>query len=293
MRQFTKEQMQRARKTDLYDYLTNNHMDIHKREGQSLRPVENHSLSIKKGYCGYLDFSDGEHGNAVDYLTRYLGYQIDDAVFALIGESDVQEEQQEQEEQQMNIDTGKILFPAPVNGKYRQLFAHLISRGIPADVIQRLIHSGLIYQSRDYNNIVFLNYERDWAELRGTYTYTEEPFHGIVANSRRDGFWWFRTSEDAQICYICEGGIDAISLYLLHRGMNNCKNAYYISIGGAAKQQTINRIKHQKTVILAVDNDTAGEECRNRNSDLDAIIPYNKDWNEDLVAYKRNRAKCF
>lgn len=279
--QFTKEQMQRARKADLYDYLSRNHMDTHKREGQSLHPRDNHSLSIRRGYCGYLDFANGEHGNSVDYLTRYLGYPIDAAVFSLIDESDILEERKE--ERSASAEKGQILFPEPANGNYRQLFAYLINRGIPADIIQRLIGSGLLYQSRDYNNIVFSNHERDWGELRGTYTFASKPFHGVVRNSREDGFWWFRTSEDAETCYICEGGIDAISLYLLHSRVEGRKNAYYISIGGAAKQKTIDRIKRNMTVVLAVDNDKAGEDCRNRNSELDVIVPKYKDWNEDLV----------
>ena len=35
-------------------------------------------------------------------------------------------------------------------------------------------------------------------------------------------------------------------------------------------------------IILAVDNEEHGEECRQRNPDLEHIIPTNKDWNQDL-----------
>lgn len=57
---------------------------------------------------------------------------------------------------------------------------------------------------------------------------------------------------------------------------------YYISIGGAAKQPAIDRIKRQIKTVLAVDNDSAGQICRDRNSELPFILPVTKDWNEDL-----------
>ena len=58
--------------------------------------------------------------------------------------------------------------------------------------------------------------------------------------------------------------------------------AVYVSIGGVANQRTIDRLKRKHGVVLAVDNDQAGEECRKRNPDLPTLIPVRKDWNEDL-----------
>ena len=49
------------------------------------------------------------------------------------------------------------------------------------------------------------------------------------------------------------------------------------------KQPAIDRLKRHTRVILAVDNDEAGSECRKRNSELESIIPNHKDWNEDLL----------
>ena len=130
--------------------------------------------------------------------------------------------------------------------------------------------------------------ERDFAELRGTYTFGN-PFHGIVPHSRHDGFWWFRTSRNAAKAYICEAAIDAISLYELHKIQGNHEEAYYISIAGVAKQPAIDRLKKYKyKLVLSVDNDDAGQNCRNRNSDLEYIIPVHKDWNEDLQSLKNN-----
>lgn len=82
---------------------------------------------------------------------------------------------------------------------------------------------------------------------------------------------------------MCEGAIDAISLYILHQRFGYRDPALYISIGGVAKQSAIDRIKRQICTVIAVDNDTAGDECRYRNKDLQVLIPQKKDWNEDLM----------
>ena len=74
MQHFTKSQMQSARKANLYDYLMCNHLSDCIKDGNSLRPKCNHSISVKKGYAGYKDFASGETGNSVDFLVRYMGY---------------------------------------------------------------------------------------------------------------------------------------------------------------------------------------------------------------------------
>lgn len=283
MKHFSKDQMQQARKADLYDYLMRYHAGRFKVEGKSIHPIDNASLSIKRGYSGYLDFATEEKGNSVDFLVRYMGYQVDDAVLALAGDLVVCKESSLPNNDMIAQEKLPPVFPEPAAGRYRQLFAFLSGRGIPVSTIQGLIDQRLLYQSKDKNNAIFINFDRDWAEMRGTYTLGKKQFHGIPENCRFDGFWFFRSGKDADTAYICEAAIDAISLYLLHMRHGKTAPAYYVSIGGAAKQQAIDRIKGQiKDTVLAVDNDPAGQTCRDRNPELSFILPVSKDWNEDL-----------
>ncbi len=285
MENYTKEQVKIARKADLYAYLILNHSSLFKKEGDSLRMKDNHSISIKRGYSGYKDFETEETGNSVEFLVNYLGYDFVKAVLALCGDNISVPEMNISE----NVFTDKLppSFPEPSHNGFKNLFAYLCNRGIPNDVIQGLIDRKLLYQTQEKNNIVFINHERDWGEVRGTYTFGDKKYKGIVKNSRKDGFWWFRTSKDAAVAYVCESAIDAISLYLLHCREEDPADAYYISIGGAGKQSAIDRIKKDIKTIIAVDNDEAGSECRKRNIDLECIIPELKDWNEDLVKKKK------
>ena len=82
--------------------------------------------------------------------------------------------------------------------------------------------------------------------------------------------------------YICESAIDAVSLYQLLQTPGT-----YISIAGCGKSKTIkNIIADHQNVVLAVDNDDAGNNIAKMFSNLKRLIPKNKDWNEDLVALK-------
>ena len=285
MQHFTKSQMHSARKANLYDYLMRNHLSDCIKDGNSLRPKCNHSISIKQGYAGYKDFSSDETGNSVDFLVRYMGYDLDMAVIALSGQVAPVLIAGAERKKKSNI-VVPVEFPKPLIGhRWKQLYAYLQARGISVDIINLLIQQKIIYQER--NNIIFINRERDFDEARGTYTYGK-PYHRIY-KGQADRFWWFKPWEGTAECvYVCKAAIDAISLYQLHTSAKESQKAIYVSLGDVANQQTIDRLKRQPAgykVVLAVDNDAAGEACRKRNNDLDYILPEGKDWNEDLLNY--------
>ena len=285
----SKEQIASARSADLYDFLVQYYDFNFKHEGDSIRPVDNHSISIKKGYTGYKDFATNETGNPIDFLIKHMGFDFINTVQALSDVPASAISQSADISQKDGIENVPPQFPAPVDGRYKNLFAYLKNRGISTETIQMLVEQKNMYQEKSKNNIVFINMEKDFAEIRGTYT-LGKSFHGIVPHSRHDGFWWFRTSRNAAKCYICEAAIDAISLYELHKMHGNMEETYYISIAGVAKQPAIDRLKNSKLdIVLAVDNDAAGQKCRDRNSELEYILPINKDWNEDLQALNRNQ----
>jgi len=277
----TREQIQQARRANLFNYLCSHHADEVEtdRHDKTLRLVVNHSISVKSDYSGYLDFSSGEKGNGIDLLTRHFGYDFQSAVLALCGDnfsfsfpSNFQKSTEMKEKKQ------SIQLP-PTAKDYRRIMAYLIkTRHIPAYIIQPIIDQGLLYQADKSNNAVFVSRKKDFAELRGTLT--DRPYHGIVAGSRHDGCWAFCLGKGADTAYICESAIDALSLATITGEV-----AHYVSIAGAGKQPAIDQIKASGIkVIIATDNDQAGDACRHRNKDCDTIRPqYGKDWNEDLI----------
>ena len=288
-RTVTRDEIVSARTASLYDFVLAYHSGLFKRSGQSLYMTDHNSVYIKKGFPGYNDFSGETHGNPIDFLMKHLGYSFVDAVTSLNRFGSAIPECRRDSRKDTDFQTiaapVPVRLPPPADRPFRNMYAYLMARGIPAWMIRRLEQAGLVYQDRDHNNVVFVSKEKDYCELRGTFTYADRPFHGS-RKAGPDRFWYMSPSDGMpETAYVCEAAIDAVSLYLIHKDRGTAEKAMYVSIGGVSNQQAIRRVKNMLPVTLAVDNDRAGEECRNRNPDLPFIIPVHKDWNEDLKCH--------
>ena len=286
----TRDEIVSARAASLYDFVLTYHSDMFRRSGQSLYMTEHDSVYIKKGFPGYNDFSTERHGNPIDFLMEHLGYSFVDAVTSLNRFNTAVPEFHKEDRHDTNTHTtaapAPVSLPPPADRPFRNMYAYLMGRGIPVWMIRLLEQTGLAYQDRDHNNIVFVSKDKDYCELRGTFTYADRPFHGC-RKAGPDRFWCFSSDEGKpETAYVCEAAIDAVSLYLIHKDRGTDKKGLYVSIGGVANQKAIQRIQNMLPVTLAVDNDRAGEECRKRNPDLPFIIPFHKDWNEDLQCHE-------
>lgn len=286
--QYTKEQRAIANKIDLYDFLLKYHAELFKKEGvRYLRYKNDHSVIIGSGKNGYKDCATDKGGSNIDFLTTYLGYSLVDAILALSGGTiSPCKTQKSNTEPFSKSENAKIVIPPPIEGSYKRLYAYLLNRKISKETIQFLIDKKLIYEEKEHHNIVFINKKRDFGEVHGTLSY--KSHHGVLTNSANGGFWFFQIG-DRNKCknvYVCEAAIDAISLYELHKMENKLNDNVYVSIAGAGKQEPIDFLKKHYHVIIATDNDEAGQNTRDRNSELEYIIPELKDWNEDLIKKK-------
>lgn len=304
-----------ARRAPLYDYLKARRPGDVILEGGSLRLAKDRSVVVSDAYTGYIDYATGETGNPVDFLVRYLGYGFQDAVAELCGYMSLPTDLQAGT---INVgdltgyappDAGPPAIktspgtppaaaprpfapPPPVQGPYARLFGYLVhQRGIPAQLVQELVDRRLLYQDAAHGNAVFIDPDRTYAELRGTVPGV--PFHGLAPGSDPEGFWWFKPGGPSGAptgAFICEGAIDALSLYLLRLKLPlpPGDDPMYCSIGGVANQKRIDRIRSVMDsaglpTVLAVDNDPAGEKCRERNPGCHTLVPRSKDWNAVLL----------
>lgn len=267
----TKESIQKARAADLYEYLLRVHPDEFKREGQWLRLKRNPSICLKRGCGGYKDYATNETGNSIDFLVNYMNYDFIEAVNSLAPTASCTA---------TDSMVHEVVFPER-SGSDDAVRSYLSGRGFPDTVIEQLISKGLLYQDVR-RNAIFRSRSGDFFELRGTMKGT--PFHRCGKRTP-DCFWAFVPEGPAEKAYICEGAIDAVSLYLIHlRTGVSVKNKAYCGIAGVANQKAIEKIRRYLPAVLAVDNDDAGELCRARNNDLESVIPHAKDWNEDLTS---------
>ena len=279
-----------ARRVNLYQFLCTYHSSDIIRENRYIRLKEHDSICIHENSSGYVRFStQSETGNAIDLLTRYLSYTFVEAVQALITADPgcVRHVAAGTESALTPGEPAVFSLPEPSAQPYSRVYAYLTkTRGISYRTVNALVDAGLIYQDASHGNAVFLNRQKDYCDLRGTYT-LGSPFHGC-RRMDASGHWFFQVGKDepVRIAYICESAIDAISLYELHRHQGMlCKPAMYCSIGGVSNQKAIDRIVSEGyRTVVAVDNDSAGDACRTRNNKLESIIPQHKDWNEDLLS---------
>lgn len=268
-----------AQNVNVYDFAINHLADAFIYEGSSLRLRSDHKIFISAGAAKYFDNDTGLPGNGIDLLVRYFGYDFVDAVVILTSYSSVTI--QSSVPLSNNQKNKAFVPPVPFNGPYRQLFAYLTSRGIPSTVVQRLINMKLLYQSDDHQNVVFINQEHTYAEIRGTYTFGQ-PFKQSLG-TKAGNFWCVPNIENSDTVFICESAIDAVSLSIL-RNHEHLPKAVYVSIGGVHNAKAIDKLLIAgKRVIIATDNDIAGQNCRNRFSNLEYVISKLKDWNDDLL----------
>lgn len=291
MKSVNREQARIARRADLYSYLLSRFPDRVTRVGTSLVHLKDHdSVYVKRGFSGYNAFSSGDHGNPIDFLLKYLqfpGY-VEAVTELYLFETGRYPANAPAPAVPLSSSPGPpspslprpMAIPPPDRPPFRRMYRYLQSRGIPEEFLDQLVDSGVLYQEAQTGNAVFISPEHDCCELRGT---GSKPFHGVRrTSSNRFWYWNPHPGIRADLVFVTEGAIDALSLCLLHRQVGFDIPCVYVSIAGVANQRTIDRIKKQRPTVLAVDNDSAGEGCRARNPELPFILPRKKDWNEDL-----------
>lgn len=276
-------QIQAARRADLYEYLLRYHPDsVKKADHSRLQHVAHDSLIITKG-MGWVRNSQSETGNGIDYLMEYHGYTFQRAVAALAtfaGEYCDEETCKEIRTTPTYSNTPqeakKEPFKTPnrIDGRFTRVFAYLSNtRKLDIKIIQHLIDKNLLYED-ERHNCVFFSAQSQYAELVGTLS--QKRFKGIAAGSDEDGYWMFGATGGK--IYVCESAIDAASLFQLRR-----ERAGYASIGGL-KPESIKRIQADfpsSEIILAVDADDAGDKFSAKLPDLQRITPtIGKDWND-------------
>ena len=226
----------------------------------------------------------------------YMGYTFQEAVGSLLkADNIVVSSIEHKKHTSVQEESREIQLPQKAEGSPTRVIAYLLGRGISMNIILELLNRGLLYQAAVTNNCVFINHEKDYFEQRGTITKEylkegQEPFRQ-VKRTLKSNYWYITQDnisfDEVEKVLVCEAAIDAISLYqILHEHMKSKEKFACVSIGGVANQETIERlVATGKMVVLAVDNDKAGDFCRKVNSTLPYLLPVSKDWNEELKLY--------
>ena len=179
------------------------------------------------------------------------------------------------------------------NESMRRVYAYLLlKRGLDKDVVSAFSKKGLIYESADYHNVVFVGDDKDGKvrhiSMRGTGTTSN--YRGNVPNSEPEySFHWTGKSDKL---YLFEAPIDMLSYITMHKeGWDKHSYAACCGVGDKVLDQMLKDNPQIKKVYLCLDNDEVGKKFDERISDklfekgvaCKILVPKNKDWNEDLL----------
>ena len=172
-------------------------------------------------------------------------------------------------------------------------YAYLINRrGIDRDVLYAFAHKGMIYESSDYHNAVFVGFDGDGiprhAHKRGSGS--SSTFKGNQDSSLPEyTFHWTGTSNKL---YLFEAPVDMLSFISMHKdGWQKHSYAASCGVSDHVLWQMMKDNPNIHSVFLCRDNDEAGQSANKRTSDAlfvkgvqhEILVPIHKDWNEDIL----------
>lgn len=280
---FTKEQREQARRTDLANFLIS-HGEKVKKSGSEYEWLDGSQKVTIRGHLWYHQYEQ-KGGDAIDFIRKFYNKDYAEAVEMLLnnGGGQIVNLQTTEREQ-------KPFILPPRNDRMSRVFSYLLlTRGIDKDVLFEFVKNKMIYESADYHNAVFVGYDSSGkprhAHKRGTVT--SNSYKGNVAGSQPEfSFHWHGTSNTI---FLFEAPIDMLSFISMHK--ENWKNHSYAascSVSDRVLFQCLKDNPNIKNVFLCFDNDEAGQTANKRIADKlniqnEILVPTYKDWNEDLT----------
>ena len=262
------EQLARAREMDLLTYLRCCEPEELVSAGGNTYATRSHD-SLKISNRKWYWWSRGVGGsNALDYLTTVRELPLPDAVQRVLSAAGVPVAEVAHSKK---AHPTKIFSLPPKHADNRRVFSYLHGRGIDPEIINHCIKHGLLYESAQRHNCVFVGFAGDrpaYAMQRGTLQ--EKRFVGEVAGSdKRYSFAVPTTPGGSTTLCIFESAIDALSyLTLLKQQGQDWRKANTLSLGGIsgegmqrlppALSRYLKAAPHISRVVLCLDNDAPG-----------------------------------
>lgn len=269
---FTKEQREQARRTDLANFLISQGEKV-KKSGSEYEWLDGSQKVTIRGHLWYHQYEQ-IGGDAVDFVRRFYNKDYAEAVEMLL-----------------NNCGGQIITSPPIeishkpfelpprNDRMSRVFSYLLlTRGIDKDVLYEFVRNKMIYESADYHNAVFVGYDSSGkprhAHKRGTVT--SNAYKGNVAGSQPEfSFHWHGTSDKL---FLFEAPIDMLS---------------YISMQKAKDLQKVltreNELKYNKTL----ERELAVAACRWKIIAMRHPVPFRTECFFNVCKTIRTSKMCF
>ena len=293
---FTTEQKQIARQTDLV-FLLRSQGEQLKRSGKEYVWRDGSNKVTVRGNLWYHQYEQ-VGGDTIDFVRRYYNKSYAESVEYLLGKNG----DTLQRAEPVKREPPKPFTLPPKNENMRRVYAYLLNRrGIDREVLNAFAHKGMIYESADYHNAVFVGYDMDGvphhAHKRGTGS--ESTYKGNADGSLPEySFHWHGTSDKI---FLFEAPIDMLSFISMNKeSWRSHSYAASCSVSDRVLFQCLKDNPNIRKVYLCLDNDEAGQKANKRISDKlftqgiphEILIPTRKDWNENLLFIKQEEEPC-
>ena len=250
MERVTPEQIAQAKKIDLFSYLEKIDPDelVHV-SGQEYCTRTHDSLRISRDMGLWNWCSRGFGGKtALDYLIKVKGMKFVDAVKHLCGNTMSYVPSEPEKTPQKRAEKKPFILPS-ANFTNNVIFDYLCNkRGLSKELVRACIAKGLIYESRNHHNVVFVGCDKNkiprYATVRGC---SEKQFRHDVEGSDKAYAFSIPSLKPSAALYVFESAIDALSFSVL-KGVSGA--AHLLALSGVAPPQSSGRKMRKLPVAL-------------------------------------------
>lgn len=263
------EVVQEAKRMDLLTYLKNYEpYELVHFSGNTYTTKSHDSLKISNGK--WMWWSRGIGGrSAVDYLIKVRDYTFMEAVQTIAGQAAVAPPVSLPAEKTTEK---KLLLPKP-NRYQTQVVSYLNRRGIDMDIIGFCLQKGMVFESENYHNAVFVGMDKGgtprYAALRGIGT----DFIGDANGSDKNYSFSIPAEGNSVKVHLFESAIDLLSYATLQKmDGQDWRAEHLLSLAGvyqpakeigrskvpAALTRFLKEYPEVEEVELHLDNDRAG-----------------------------------
>ena len=300
----TKKQRYLAGRTDLVALLRSRGETLKKLGSEWEWKFHDERVTIRNNV--WFDQYTQKGGDAVDFFHYFYGESEEQAVAMLLNCSIADLEKLPARSPPRGAPTidkqEKTLEIPPAHSNMRRVFAYLCqTRGITPEVVSAFARKGLLYESADHHNAVFVGRDEQGKirHLHARGTLTGSHFRQTLPGSEKEySFHWPGTSGKL---YAFEAPIDLLSYISLHpEGWQDHSYVALCGVSAAPIHQLLETQPQLEEVTLCLDSDEAGHNAAHRiagellrewNVTMSAEFPTLKDWNDELLTNRQEEAQ--
>ena len=269
---FTEEELGIAKQADLCAVAERMGYTV-KRIGHyhTLKEMDSIRIYERSHWCRFSRrYDKGENGGSqIDFLRVFAGMDVKEAVFWLLDFVGYRREENAREIQntiphQRKEEKKKPFVLPEFAGSNAYLYRYLeYERGIARPVIDFFVGKGILYEAKNYHNIVFVGTDRDgvpkFASMRGVFDRNGKGFKCDVAgNDKRYGFHLYYGKSKKVVVF--EAAIDLMS-YITMFPKDKASMVALGMLADAPLETFLAEHPEMEEIQLCLDNDEPGRKA--------------------------------